>query len=129
MNENRRLPPGHRSLRLGGVPTTSVVVASLRGLEALDRVLGRLLPACEARGIEVVVARNFSGDEYHQLETRYPAVLFMPAPDGSSGRQLRFTGISAAEGDIVMMLDDDASVDDQWLSDLPSPPEADPAGA
>ncbi len=129
MNEGRRLPPGHRSLRLGGAPTASVVVASRGTITRLDQVLAWLLPTCEAKGIEVVVARNFGPDEYQQLGTRHPDVLLMPAPDGAGSRQLRFVGISAAEGDIVMMLDDDAPLDDEWLTDLPSAPEADPAGA
>ena len=129
MNESRRLPPGHRSLRLGGVPTASVVVASKGSIEQLDRILAWLLPTCEAKGIEVVVARNFRGDEYHQLESRHPDVLFMPAPDGAGARQLRFVGISAADGDIVLMLDDDMKADDDWLADLPNSPEPAPHSA
>ncbi len=129
MNENQRLPPGHRSLRLGGGPTASVVVASSGTIDQLHRVLAWLLPTCKAKAIEVVVARNISGDEYHLLESRYPDVLFMPAPDGSNTRQLRFVGISAADGDIVLMLDDDTTVDDDWLADLPSAPEPAPHGA
>ncbi|HEY2805658.1 MAG TPA: hypothetical protein VGI92_07355 [Gemmatimonadales bacterium] len=120
MNDGRRLPPGHRGLRLGGAPTTSVVVASTRGRDVLDRLLGWLQPACQTRSIEIVVARSCPPDEYHALETAYPSVLFMPAPDGANARQLRFVGLSAADGDIVTLIDDTMTMDEDWLADLPA---------
>ena len=126
MTEHQHLPPGHRGLRLGSAPTASVVVASASEQRVLDALLAWLVPACSARAIEVVVARNCSPAEYHALESLWPGVLFMPAPDGAGVQQLRFVGISAADGDIVTMIDDTAVRDDSWIADLPSAPVADP---
>jgi len=126
MNDQRHLPPGHRGLRLGGAPTASVVVASTGKPATLERLLAWLLPACTMRGIEVVVARNCPVDEYRALETTWPAVLFMPAPDGATARQLRFVGISAADGDIVTIIDDAMAHDESWVADLPSAPAPGP---
>jgi hypothetical protein len=101
------------------MPKSSVVVASTLARPAFDRFLGSLLPPCEARGIEVVVARNCSPEEYRALEQRFPSVLFMPAQDNATLSQLRIAGVAAAEGDIVTLIDDHNDVTDAWLADLP----------
>ena len=121
MDEHRNLPPGHRGIRLADAPTSSVVVASMRDRGTLDRCLAALVPGCAAREIEVVVARNCSGDEYRSLEKAWPAVLFMPAPDNSSARQLRAIGLSAADGDIVTLIEDGIVPDADWIAQLPGP--------
>jgi glycosyltransferase involved in cell wall biosynthesis len=102
------------------MPKSSVVVASTRDRAALDRFLAILLPPCASRAIEVVVARNCTPDEYRELEKAWPAVLFMPAPDNATTRQLRIAGASAAEGDIVTFIEDDAAPSEDWLADLPA---------
>ena len=52
------------------------------------------------------------------LQNRYRAALFMPAPDSSSVRVLRSFGIAAAEGDIVALIDDTQPPDAEWLRHL-----------
>ena len=121
MDHHRNLPPGHRGIRLADVPTSSVVVASMRDRETLGRCLAALVPACTARAIEVVVARNCSGDEYRALEMAWPAVLFMPAPDHATERQLRAIGLSAADGDVVTLIEDGVIPDADWIAQLPGP--------
>ena len=119
MDEHRNLPPGHRGLRLGDTPTTSLVVASSGSRAVLEAFLAAVLPTCRARKVEVVVARNCSPDEYQALCAAYPAVLFMPAPDKATTRQLRAVGLSAADGDIVTLVDDGMAADAEWLASLP----------
>jgi hypothetical protein len=120
MDDHRRLPPGHRGIRLGDSPKSSVVVASTGDRAALDRALAALLPSCQARSIEIVVARSCPPEEYHLLEKAYPTVLFMPAPDNATLRQLKVAGTSAAEGDIVTLIGDDRPIDPVWLADVPA---------
>lgn len=102
------------------MPKVSVVVASTQPADALGRFLTWLLPMCNARSIEIVVARNCPIDEYHALEKAWPSVLFMPAQDDATIRQLRVAGLSAAEGDIVTIVEDTWTLDDEWLADLPA---------
>lgn len=128
MTDQRNLPPGHRGLRLAGAPTHSVVVASARDRGALDRFLGELLPVCQARSIEVVVARNCDVTEYRELERAYPKVLFMPGPVNATLRQLRASGLSAADGDIVSLIDDSKAIDPAWLAELASSEEGESRG-
>jgi hypothetical protein len=94
------------------------VVASSRDRALLDATLASLLPGCLACGIEVVVARACTNTEYRSLEVAYPTVLFMPGPDDATVRQLRAAGISAADGDIVSLVEDTGPVDEAWLADL-----------
>jgi len=106
MDENRGLPPGARGRRLADAPTTSVVVASAGDRAALERCLAALLPQCAEHGVEVVVARSCSKEEYQSLAAAHPSVLFMPAATQSTPGQLRAVGTSAADGDIVYLTDD-----------------------
>ena len=125
MSDQRNLPPGHRGLRLAGAPTHSVVVASASDRAALDRCLADLLPTCQSRAIEVVVARNCDVTEYRELERAYPKVLFMPGPVNATLRQLRASGLSAADGDIVSLIDDAKPIDHAWLAELATSTEGD----
>ena len=118
MTENRGLPPGHRGMRLGAEPTVSVVIASTAGRPALEALLARILRACEGGGIEVVVARACPVDEFRALSAAWPKVLFMPAPDRAGVPELRVAGLSAADGDIVRLIEDARDVDDEWLAAL-----------
>ena len=124
MDDQRNLPPGHRGLRLGSTPTTTLVIASTRERGVLERLLGLVLPACEERKMEVVVARACPVDEYRALSAAWPAVLFMPAQDNATVRQLRAVGLSAADGDIVTLADDGMDIDAAWIAALPPLPAA-----
>ena len=127
MEDHRRLPPGHRGIRLGDTPRTSVVVASTGDTARLGAFLSWMLPLCQARNIEVVVARSCPIDEYRELEATWPSVLFMPAQDNATVRQLRVAGLSAADGDIVTLVEDGMDQDALWLEDLPSSAPLPPA--
>lgn len=87
----------------------------------LDRCLGELMPACQAHAIEVVVARSCDMNEYRELERAWPKVLFMPGPVNATLRQLRAAGLSAADGDIVSLIDDRRVVTEAWLTELCRP--------
>jgi hypothetical protein len=70
---------------------------------------------CRQRGVELVVARSTAKEEFRDLLKNHPQVLFMPAPDGSTIRQLRGYGLAAADGDIVLLADDSRPPDPAWL--------------
>ena len=67
------------------------------------------------------MARSFAPGEYAELDRAYPAVLFMPAPESASPRQLRMVAFTAADGDIVHLLDDTSVVSPAWLDSLAPP--------
>jgi hypothetical protein len=113
--ESRGLPPGARGIRLALAPSFSVVVASTGARARLEGLLGWLVPACQRRDVELVVARSTDPAELAALASAWPSVLFMPAPDGSTGGQLRAVGLTAADGDIVVLTEDDRALSEPWL--------------
>lgn len=119
--QRRSVPPGARGRRLADMPMVSIVVASTGPRERLERALGAMVPAAQARGVELVVCRPCSVEEYRSLEAAFPSVLFMPAPDNASHAQVRGIGLSATEGDVVAVLDDDGTLDADWLERLTTP--------
>jgi hypothetical protein len=111
------------------MPKVSVVVASTRDSATLGRFLALLMPTCTARSIEIVVARACPPEEYRDLAAAWPSVLFMPAQDNATVRQLRVAGLSAAEGDIVTLIEDTTLPDEAWLADLPPAATPDPVAS
>lgn len=116
--EQRGLPPGARGLRLAAEPTHSIVLASTQPRGVLERRLAGLVRECEALGVELVVARATQPEELQELAEAFPYALFMPAPDGSTPRQLRAIGITAADGDVVTMVEDDRDIPAGWVADV-----------
>jgi hypothetical protein len=90
-------------------------VASAGELAALEACIRAAGPVCSEQRIELVVARATSGEEIKSLQQRFPQVLFMPAPDGSTIQQLRAFGLAAAEGDIVVLTDDSHACEAAWI--------------
>jgi hypothetical protein len=119
--EQRGLPPGARGLRLAAEPRHSVVLASTAPREVLERRLEPLVRGCEALDVELVVARATQPEELAALAARFPYVLFMPAPDGCTVRQLRAIGITAADGDVVTILEDDRDIPEGWVAAVRGP--------
>jgi hypothetical protein len=113
-------------MRLGAEPTVSVVIASTAGRPALEALLARVLEAGDGGAIEVVVARACPVDEFRALSAAWPKVLFMPAPDGAGVPELRMAGLSAADGDIVRLIEDAQVVGDEWIAALAGPNVGDP---
>ena len=116
----RGLPPGERVMRLAAEPRHTIVVAAAGPRARLEALLRVLVPACMARGTELVVARACSPAEYKELAGTFPAVLFMPAADGSTPRQLRALGLTAADGDVVTFAEDDRALTAEWVAEVTS---------
>ena len=119
-SSGRGLPPGERIMRLASEPRHTIVVAASGPRARLEALLRMLVPACLSRRTELVVARACSPEEYRELAGTFPAVLFMPAADGSTPRQLRALGLTAADGDVVTFADDDRTLTPEWVAEVTS---------
>ena len=106
----RGIASAHRPVRLTGVPTFSVVIASKEARRELEAHLHALLPQCQGLDAEIVVARAGEGLELQSLRSNYPTVRFLSLPRGTSAAELRAAGMAEADGDIVTFLDDSATV-------------------
>ena len=107
-------------MRLEAEPRHSIVVAASGPRARLEALLRVLVPACLSRRAELVVARACGPAEYRELAGTFPAVLFMPAPDGSTPRQLRAIGLTAADGDVVTFAEDDRALTAEWVAEVTS---------
>lgn len=96
----------------------SVVVASCRDRQLLERLLDSLAPLCRRLGAEQVVARAGADQETRDLAARYPAVRFIPAPPGTGIPVLRGLGMEAATGDPVAVTEDHLLPAEDWLDRL-----------
>ncbi len=112
------VPPGQRSVRRTSAPAISVVVASLRERKFLERCLDSLLPQCAEVNAEVVVARKGPTHELEGLRRGYPWVTLVAGPWGAGTAELRATGMAAATGDVVAIIEDDRKVEPNFMRQL-----------
>ena len=99
------------------LPSASVVVCTRNRTSDLKNCLLTLLPLVE-QGHEVLIVDNCPDDDLtKRLVSKYPAVRYVlePIPGLDTARN---RGLRTAHGEIVAFTDDDAIVDDEWLSAL-----------
>src|SRR5262245_62162373 len=104
-----------RWVRLGEEPTVSVVVTSRGDKTRLEDCLRSLVPQCELGGAEVVVVRAAGEAELNALGEAWPVVRFVGAELDSAPALLRMAGMTEANGDIVVLQEDEA-VPPDWLA-------------
>lgn len=116
--ERRPVAAGHRSVRLGQLPTISVVVASRGSLDRLAAVVATLCTQRDAteRQIELIVVRAALSDPIDDRDGRYADVRFVTLPGGATLSQLRSAGVAAAEGDVIVLADDEQIPPADWLA-------------
>jgi glycosyltransferase involved in cell wall biosynthesis len=119
------IPPGQRNVRRTSAPAISVVVASIRERELLERCLASLLPQCAEVNAEVVVARRASDRELEELRSGYQWISLVAGPRGAGIAELRAAGMAIATGDVVVIIEDDGEVSSDFLrrvTGLTAPP-------
>jgi O-antigen biosynthesis protein len=96
-------------------PRVSVVVCSFNGERTLRECLEGLC-ALDYPDFEVIVVNDGSTDQTAAIAASYPVRLITTENQGLSNA--RNTGLSAATGEIVAYIDDDAYPDPHWLQYL-----------
>jgi protoporphyrinogen oxidase len=98
-----------RRIRLDGKPTVSVVLASQGSIRDLESQLAGIVAECSDLSAEIVVARagNGNGNELQRLRGHYDAVRWIECREGTARVDLRVAGMADAEGDIVIIFDED----------------------
>jgi len=99
------------------LPTISIV--SVAGADLAETI--RRMSVCYARwgtiGVELIVICSGDQSDTPGLNGG-PRVIHGPADATDS--QLRAIGLAEASGDLVMLLDDPANADDEWIEHLSS---------
>lgn len=95
-------------------PRMSVVLASCGDLPVLHRALDALRPVAEELSVEVLVVR--AGGANGLAGGGVVRIIAGGASDSPSA--LRALGMREAKGDIVILTDDQAAVDEPWRETL-----------
>jgi hypothetical protein len=103
---------------VGARPRVSMVVAWQGSPLELSRRL-RVWRGAIDESVDVVVACACAPAEQQRLERAHPGVRIMPAPPDTGMHALRQIGVAAANGDIVVILDDANSTTASWREALP----------
>lgn len=96
-------------------PHITVVVCSYNGARTIGETLAALMQL-EYSNYDVIVVDDGSTDETGAIAERYDVRVIRTPNRGLS--RARNTGLQAAEGEIVVYLDDDAFPDPHWLNYL-----------
>lgn len=105
-----------RPLPIGGEkPRVSVVVCTYQGSSRIDECLEGI-SRLEYPNFETIVVDDGSTDGTARIAIRYPVRVISTEHRGLS--HARNVGLSAASGDIVAYIDDDAFPDPNWLDYL-----------
>ena len=88
-------------------PLVSVILPAYNEADALPKVLDEFLLQID-RNYEIIVVDDGSTDETSQVVTRYPFRLIKHSSNLGKGAAVR-TGIEAARGDYIVVMDADAS--------------------
>lgn len=105
-----RLPPS--AFRL------SIVIVNWNGAPHLPVCLNALR-AQTYRNFEVIVADNASHDDSRQLLARdYPEVKVVALPENRGFTGGNNAGIRAAQGEFILLLNNDTEVDPHWLEEI-----------
>lgn len=94
----------------------SVVVASFSGEAALRRCLESLEP--QTAEAEVIVAAEVEAAAVARLQARFPRLVFVRAPRGTSVFRLRAMGLERARGRLVVLTEDHCTAAPGWLDAL-----------
>lgn len=110
--------PAYGRIRREGRPSVSVVsVASDDGAALLQTMTDRAT-RWQRLGVELIIVCAGSRMEQGTTPAIGEAVRFIRGPADATEPQLRAIGFVAATGDVVMLLDDPAAVDDDWIEHL-----------
>lgn len=99
------------------VPRLSAIVASFSAGPILMQCLDALTARADAVAVEILVVRDASridGFDRAAARQRYPHVIFIDAPEGTTVPRLRTLGIAACRAGVIALLEDDCVVERGW---------------
>jgi len=100
-----------------GVPTLSVIVASVNGWEVLEPTLRALDAQPERPRMEIIVVETVGGATRARLQAHQPTVTVIEA-ERLPIPKLRHLGVCQARGEIVAILEDHGTVSSTWAATL-----------
>lgn len=111
-----------------GRPTLSVVVITHNERERIETCLESIFAAIEGlESVEVVLVDSRSDDGTVELAREFPIeILRLPAEPAVTPSAGRYVGTTATDGDLVLFVDGDMVLADDWLADACQRVQSDP---
>lgn len=102
-------------------PVTSIVICTYNGAKCIGQCLSQLTKqSSTADGFETIIVIDGSTDATAAIVQQYAAQVIQFSRNRGRAAS-RNAGLAAADGDIVIFLDDDCVVEPGWLSELTKP--------
>lgn len=109
---------------VSGQPTASIVIPTRNRPEYLDVALASVMPQAEAAGADVLVVDSGTAAATQSVAERHGARVVRPNAPGANAA--RNAGIAVAEGDPIVLIDDDIDAPPGWLEAMLSGVERTP---
>jgi len=109
------------------LPKASVIIVNWNGLKLLPDCLSSLR-AQTVKDFEIILVDNGSADgSAAYVKENYPSVRLLEAGENLGFAKGNNVGAKAAEGDVLVLLNNDTAVEPDWLEKLLAPLERDPS--
>jgi GT2 family glycosyltransferase len=99
---------------VSGAPTASIIIPTRARADYLEVTLASVVPQARALGAEVIVARDGLDGRTAAVAARHGARL-VSLDRPTSANAARNAGVAAAEGEVIVLIDDDVEAPPGWL--------------
>ncbi len=107
------IPAATTGLRL------SVVVAAWNGTAPLGQCLASLeKQIVDSSDTEIIVVSNDGDEAREMIDEQYPFVKYIPLAEDKTVPELRAQGVYRASGEIVALLEDHCTCDENWCAEI-----------
>ena len=96
----------------------SIVIAAWNNSSSLRKCLASLARQADCEDNEVIVICNYYSGARAMVEREFPSVKLISVPEETTVPELRTRGISFASGDIIALLEDHCTFDENWCAEI-----------
>ncbi len=100
-------------------PRLSVIVVCINNDRVLEQCLAALVPQMASQDVEVLaIGHHDDGPNGRAVRSRYPAVVWVSAPNDFTVPRMRSSAMNQSHGEIVALLEDDCVVASNWCKEV-----------
>lgn len=96
----------------------SIVIAAWNNSSSLRQCLDSLAGKADSADTEVIVVSNYDGGTREMVEKQFPSVKYFFLSGDATVPELRTKGIYCARGEIVALLEDHCTFDENWCAEI-----------
>ena len=96
----------------------SIVIAAWNNSSSLRQCLASLVKQTDCEDTEVIVVSNYHGGTRQLVEQQFPTVNYFFLSEDATVEELRTLGIHRSSGEIVALLEDHCTFDENWRVEI-----------